>query len=55
VSDVQLAIADLSMVLRGLDLLDDWPLLKAGPCALTLLPRATALAAIWAQPAQSQP
>ena len=56
VRDVRMALDDLGPVLRGLDLINpeerSW---TAGPSALTLLPRATALAAYWAQPTHEKP
>lgn len=48
--DLQMAIARHSSVMEGLDLIDnsDWLLWKVGPAALSLLPRATMLAEMWA-------
>jgi hypothetical protein len=46
--DVQMSISRLAAVLQGLDQVQvDWPIRRAGPSALTLLPRATALTQIW--------
>jgi hypothetical protein len=47
--DVQMAIAQQSPIMKGLDLLDnaDWHAWTSGAAALTLLPRATMLAEIW--------
>jgi hypothetical protein len=48
--DVQLAIAQQSAMMEGLDLIDnsDWLVWTAGPSARSLLPRAGMLAEIWA-------
>ena len=46
--DVRMSISGLAAVLQGLDQVQvDWPIWSAGPSALTLLSRATALAQIW--------
>ena len=46
--DVQMSISRLAAVLQGLDQVQvDWPIWRAGPSALTLLRRATALTQIW--------
>ena len=46
--DVRMSISGLAAVLQGLDQVQvDWPVWAAGPSALTLLTRATALAQIW--------
>jgi hypothetical protein len=48
VQDVRMSISGLASVLQGLDQVQvDWPVWSAGPSALTLLSRATALAQIW--------
>jgi hypothetical protein len=46
--DVRMSIASASSALTGLDLIEtSWPDYRAGASALTLLPRATALARLW--------
>jgi hypothetical protein len=46
--DVQMSISGLAPVMQGLDQVQvDWPIWTAGPSALTLLSRATALAHTW--------
>ena len=46
--DVQMSISGLAAVLQGLDQVQvDWPMWRAGPSALTLLSRATALTQVW--------
>ena len=46
--DVQMSISGLAAVLQGLDQVQvDRPMWRAGPSALTLLRRATALAQTW--------
>lgn len=46
--DLRMSISGLTPVLQGLDQVQvDWPFWRAGPSALTLLSRATALAQIW--------
>jgi hypothetical protein len=46
--DVQMSISQLAAVLRGLHQVQvDSPIWRAGPSALTLLRRATALTQIW--------
>lgn len=48
-ADVGSSLHRLQGLLQALDLVDgDWSLWRAGPSALTLLPRATALAHLWA-------
>jgi hypothetical protein len=43
-----MSISRLAAVLQGLDQVQvDWPIWRAGPSALTLLRRATALTQIW--------
>jgi hypothetical protein len=43
-----MSISRLAAVLKGLDQVQvDWPTWRAGPSALTLLSRATALTQIW--------
>lgn len=47
-TDVQQDIVSETRVLLGLDLVEiDWPIIRPGPSARTLLPRATALARLW--------
>jgi hypothetical protein len=48
-SDVSMAIAELANTMEGLDLIDNsnWRVWRAGPSALSLLPRANGLADIW--------
>jgi hypothetical protein len=49
-TDVDSAINRLGAQLRALDLVEgDWRAWRAGPSARTLLPRATALAALWSR------
>lgn len=49
--DVRSLIGRESALLRGLDLVEThWPLWHPGPSARTLLPHATALAALWSMP-----
>jgi hypothetical protein len=47
--DVRIAIAQQTPIMNGLDLIDnpDWRIWATGAAALSLLPRATMLAAIW--------
>jgi Plasmid pRiA4b ORF-3-like protein len=46
--DIRMSISGLAAVLQGLDQVQvDWPIWRAGPSALTLLSRATALAQVW--------
>lgn len=46
--DVRMSIAGSTSVLTGLDLIEaEWPIWRAGPSAVTLLHRATALAHLW--------
>jgi hypothetical protein len=47
--DVQMAIAQQSPIMKGLDLIDNpnWHAWASGAAALSLLPRATMLAEIW--------
>lgn len=46
--DVRMSISSLACPLQGLDQVEaSWPVWRAGPSALTLLSRATALAQIW--------
>jgi hypothetical protein len=48
-ADVRSSLSDLGPLLQGLDLIEsDWSTWRPGPSALTLLPRATALAHLWA-------
>ena len=49
-TDVQQDIVSETRLLSGLDLVEtDWPVIRPGPSARTLLPRATALAHSWSQ------
>jgi hypothetical protein len=47
--DVRMAIAQQSPIMKGLDLIENanWHAWTTGAAALSLLPRATMLAAIW--------
>lgn len=46
--DVHLCLAQISSVLQGLDQIElTWPVWHPGPSARCLIPRATALAALW--------
>jgi hypothetical protein len=48
VGDVRISVSRQSALLRGLDQVQvDWPAWREGPSARWLLPRATALTAIW--------
>lgn len=50
-ADVRATISRFTPVFRGLDLVDvEWPMLRAGSSARTLIPRVTALAHLWSTP-----